>query len=192
MFATGNDAAIIRLSETNLLTESSSGLLPSLAIKFLIDGKHSENIFGMPSFNASDSWDFFAQPMKNRVEPFSEDQTFERLTILKKLIEGSSRPFAVGNAPIALWNHDGSEISTSNADTPYELEFTSQIHFPEEKQEGVMFYDQLKTIEEGTNLLEVWAWTAPESLGGDKIKIADVKLTSPLVTSTFGDERLYF
>ena len=38
IFKTGTDHAIIRLSETVNQTPDSSGLMPSMAIKFLIDG----------------------------------------------------------------------------------------------------------------------------------------------------------
>ena len=73
MYASGSDTAIIRFSETTLLTPDSPGLLPSLAIKFLVDGTESKNLFGMPSFNSLESWDFFKEPMRSRVEPFSEE-----------------------------------------------------------------------------------------------------------------------
>jgi len=55
-----------------------------------------------------------------------------------------------------------------------------------------MFYDQLKTIPSGSTILEVWALTAPYSLGGEWIQIAEINLLTPLGTSKFGDERLFF
>ena len=68
----GSDHAILRLSETNNLTEESDGLLPSMALKLLIDGRKSENLFGMPNMtgiyeNGETSWDFFHAPYKSRV-----------------------------------------------------------------------------------------------------------------------------
>jgi len=38
----------------------------------------------------------------------------------------------------------------------------------------------------------VWGWNAPEALDGELIHIADIKLLSPLHTSEFGDNRLFF
>lgn len=38
----------------------------------------------------------------------------------------------------------------------------------------------------------MWGWNAPESLDGELIHIADIKLLSPLHLSKFGDERLFF
>ena len=64
---------LLRLSQTVNLTPSSTGLLPSLALKFLINGQKSENLFGMPSFAPIDSWDFLAEDMSSRVDPFTDE-----------------------------------------------------------------------------------------------------------------------
>lgn len=93
---------------------------------------------------------------------------------------------------MALWEQDGTEISQDDAVSPYKLDFTSSIHFSDEKDESMMFYDQLMTIEEGTIVLEAWAWDGPEDDGGVSSKIADIKLSSALTTSLFGDQRLFF
>jgi len=39
---------------------------------------------------------------------------------------------------------------------------------------------------------EVYAMTGPACIGGDFIKIAEIKLKTKLVTSKFGDTNLYF
>lgn len=92
----GSQHAIIRLSEARNLTEASVGLLPSLALKFLIDYKKSENLFAMPNFTGlyeneetsalEPSWDFFKAPMKNRVDRLTDP--CEQDTVERKLIEG--------------------------------------------------------------------------------------------------------
>ena len=43
IYETGSDVAIMRLSQVTNLTEVSTGLFPSMAIKFLIDGMESMN-----------------------------------------------------------------------------------------------------------------------------------------------------
>lgn len=50
VYASGSDTAIIRLSQTSILLDSSVGLFPSLAVKFIMDGRMSENLFAMPNF----------------------------------------------------------------------------------------------------------------------------------------------
>jgi len=56
----------MRLSQTTNLTELSPGLFPSMALKFLRDNDESRNLFAMPNFVGTDSWDFFRHPLKNR------------------------------------------------------------------------------------------------------------------------------
>ena len=70
IYGEGSNTVILRLSETTNLNEDSNGLMPSLALKFLVDGAKSQNIFAMSSFLSSGSWNFFENPMTNRVEPF--------------------------------------------------------------------------------------------------------------------------
>ena len=74
IYETGSQAVLLRLSQTKNLTAYSPGLLPSLALKFLRDGDESENLFAMPNFTGTDSWDFFQQPLKNKVAPFDEEK----------------------------------------------------------------------------------------------------------------------
>ena len=83
----GSKHVIMRLSETGMLHKNSKGLKPSVAFKFLRDGKDSSNIVAMPSFHGSDNWNFLKEPMLTRVKPF-EAGTCEALTIEKKLLEG--------------------------------------------------------------------------------------------------------
>lgn len=59
----------MRLSETGFLTEFSKGLQPSLGFKFLRDGAESVNTVAMSSFSQSNSWNFFEEPLRNRVDP---------------------------------------------------------------------------------------------------------------------------
>ena len=81
--------------------------MPALALKFLIDGHMSANLFGMPAFTGSGSWDFFKNSMGSRVDPFTDDMPIEQATILKKLIEGSEHPYATGVSVIAKQEVDG-------------------------------------------------------------------------------------
>jgi len=60
MYASQQDNVILRLSETQMLTEESSGLQPSLALKFLVDGFRSDNLFASTGLKPTDSWDFLS------------------------------------------------------------------------------------------------------------------------------------
>lgn len=58
MYKTGMDNVIMRLSETGMLQEGSTGLMPSMAFKILRDGTFADNVVAMPSFSGSNSWNF--------------------------------------------------------------------------------------------------------------------------------------
>jgi len=73
IYSTGSTEVLIRLSQTTNLTADCKGLFPSLALKFLRDGDESENLFAMPNFTGTESWDFFEHTMRNRVEPFHKE-----------------------------------------------------------------------------------------------------------------------
>ena len=73
IFETGSDHVIMRLSEAKNLNQHSKGLTPSAAFKFLIDGVESQNIMVMDSFLESSSWNFFEEPLKNRVTKFNPE-----------------------------------------------------------------------------------------------------------------------
>lgn len=45
------------------------------------------------------------------------------------------------------------------------------------------WYKRLKEIPVGSNLLEVWAWSAPKDCEGKYEKIADITLLTKLYTS---------
>ena len=110
IYEEGSKTAIIRLSETKNLTEQSKGLLPSFAIKFLIDNFKSENLFAMPNFtgiykDADDqeftSWDFFQDTFKSRVEPFQDQCNID--AVERKLREASTMPYASSVTRPAYW-----------------------------------------------------------------------------------------
>ena len=66
ILGSGSDTVLLRFSQTTNLHELSPGLLPSMALKFLRDGIESANILTMPTFDETDSWNFFESPFTNR------------------------------------------------------------------------------------------------------------------------------
>jgi len=80
------------MSSTKNLTDSSKGILPAIAIKFLLTDKESTNLFAMPNFtgkdeNGKESWDFFHRPLSNRVKRFADDtEECERAALETKML----------------------------------------------------------------------------------------------------------
>lgn len=115
---------LMRLSETGMLHESSGGLMPSVAFKFLRDGVKSDNIVAMPSFSNSGTWDFFEKAMHTRVDPFDEtEEQCENNTIRKKLVEGSDWAFSCGIVDVFRHYEDGTDVPDDDVKVPYELKF---------------------------------------------------------------------
>ena len=191
---------ILRFSQTTNLTDRSEGLLPSVALKFMIDGLKSENLFGMPSFHETNSWNFFENDLKSRVEPFNEetDQCLIQ-TIQKKLIEGTNRPFSTGVSTIGdrfvdgrLRDDAGELLTRRNIKVPYELSYSSPFkdHSYDESIDERDWAARLQSIGKANeHILDVWA---KEDIDSEPVKIAEIILTSDLLTSKFGDERLHF
>lgn len=203
VYAEGSETVVMRLSETNNLYEGAKGLTPSVAFKFLIDERESENIFAASSFQQSDSWNFFEKPLKNRVinkqdlEEMPANVTNEIIkeTFFKKIVEGASKPFALGVSNIADTGNSGAKVPFEETVSPYELRFKSPLSGRFSKTRSTNeWYDDIKSkVHMGENLFEVYAYTVASQDGPEtEVKIADVRLQTPLYTSRWGDENLYF
>ena len=81
----GSDLGLLRLSEANFLLPESTGLTPSLAMKFLRDGMESANQLAIVSFEETDSWNFFENDFRTRVDFFTDKCAVQ--TIQRKMIE---------------------------------------------------------------------------------------------------------
>jgi len=126
LFDTGSDNVLIRFSETTNLTSESTGLLPALAVKVMVDYKSSVNIVAMPSFWSTGSWNFFEYGFKTRVEPFTKaDEFYEWSTVRLKLAEGSAFPYVCGYGHFGDRYEDGSMLTDlgETVSIPYEIEF---------------------------------------------------------------------
>jgi len=204
MLGSGNDQVLMRLSEATNLTDISEGLTPSIALKFLVDGKSSLNMFAMQSFVNSESWNFLEPTLSNRLPRFDlndDAQSIMDQTIRKKMVEASRNPFGLAIGHVASVEHNGTILAKEVVKVPYEIRFVSPLRnslgFSSDKPfdsqgKQVNWFDQLKTIVAGQTIYEVMALTAPEALGGTQIKIGELILKTPLYTSQWGDEKLYF
>jgi len=109
--------------------------------------------------------------------------------------------FATGLGEAARFKQDAVEIT--DYVTPYELvykpssEVSSMFSSDEEVDSDgnlVGFQEQLMRIGADVTLFEVWARDQPEDWReGSTLKhIANVKTNTPLTTSMFGDQKLFF
>ena len=54
------------------------------------------------------------------------------------------------------------------------------------------YLDQLKAVPANSSLYTVYGWSAPPQIGGKRIEIGTLDLHGSLVTSKWGDEKLFF
>ena len=107
IYGEGTDEAILRFSQTANVHENTNGLIPSVAIKLLMNGQKSENLFGMPSFLETGSWNFFENRLRSRVERFPEEpgttpEDCMRRAKEEKMLEGHDTPYATSVVRPAL------------------------------------------------------------------------------------------
>lgn len=76
----------------------------------------------MNSMLESSSWNWFEEPLANRVRKFNpETHPIEVETKQKKMLESNGRPFGLAFSQIANKNLDGSEILREEVKIPYEI-----------------------------------------------------------------------
>jgi hypothetical protein len=53
------------------------------------------------------------------------------------------------------------------------------------------YLDQLKAVPANANLYTVYGWTAPPQIGGKRVQIGSLTLQGKMVTSKWGDEKMF-
>ncbi len=124
IYSTGSDKVIMRVSEAQVVTEASNGLTPSAAFKFMIDGKESQNLLLQNSFMASGSYNFFKEPLANRVAPFDpEEHEVQFNTVHRKMLESNAMPYGTAISHVADKYVNGDKIARDDVKIPFELRF---------------------------------------------------------------------
>jgi len=112
----------MRLSEAQNLSASSSGLTPSIALKWLIDGLWSQNMVAMEKFDSSGQWNFLGPRLTNRLPTFDVSTQWGYImdqTVRKKITEATSRPFGTALSHIARYTLEGVKLGVREAVVPY-------------------------------------------------------------------------
>ena len=151
------------------MTDATSGLTPSLAIKFSRDGMRSVNHLANVSFETMEGWNFFGHNYRSRVD-FHENEC-AALTIERIFLDDNPRPHSLGLSEFSKYKQDGSYVG-DDYDFPFELWFEPEqgvvdhiadiLNDPDSAVNSQPWYDQLKTIPDGTSLFKVWAKSHPD------------------------------
>jgi hypothetical protein len=171
----------------NTADGANDNFTPGMALKFLRDGLHSANLLAMFGVNGFPSWNFFFKDFSNHI-PAGTGLATKALGC--KFAQATKYVQTIGMKDLASWNEKG-EDRREDLNFPFKLVFrpTDQVNslFPDDFVDK--YTDQLKTIQSGTILYDVYAVATPDAA---EVKIGSLRTTSPFVTSHWGDEKLFF
>lgn len=186
----GSDSGFARLSVAKPVDTKTPNLAPGMGVKLLRDGMDSANFVCMFSVDGQPSLNFFENDFVNHIpdptDPFLKPLE-ARFATQTKWIQ------TVGLSEMASADQSGNTEALPVF--PWSLRFAPNptFNFPSTAADGYTDYmSDLATIPAGTKLYDVYAMDQPAELGGTEMKIASIQTASPLTTSNWGDEHLYF
>jgi len=182
----GASQGIVRFSLAKEPSTSSRATAPGMGLKFLRDGMDSANLVAMYSVDGQDSWNFFKHDFTNHIGPGG----LELVPLEIKFSEATNYISEVALSDFGQHGESGTQVADPRF--PFMLRFrpTGEFMFSDEYVRP--FTEDLTSIPMGSTLYEVWALDQPTELGGVETHIADLVLTSDMITSLWGDSSLFF
>jgi hypothetical protein len=177
---------------------------PSAAMKFFVDGSEAKNLLARASFGGTNDPYFFAKPFTNHPRGVENMNECSQRTRNLKNAEASNFIFSTGTGHFSEVWQNGEEVPEGEEKFPFELIWVpNETAFPRPEQDEDFFtYFANYPGSVGDTLFTLYAWEDPlegcrEGVGCDRDYndaqvIGEVKLTSELYRSTFGDKRLFF
>jgi hypothetical protein len=180
----GVDHGIARLS---LAAKPGGGKsTPGLAIKFLIDGQPSKNFMAMYSLDGQEGFNFFENDFSNFVAP---PQALPIKILAKGFSLVTSDPTKIDVSFLGTTEQNGAAVPSANAKGPMQIFLKPnkrELAFAQEEHD---VRDDFATIKPGTVLYSVYA-NVPGAREAQEI--GKIVTTSRFVSSSYGDERLFF
>ena len=183
---TGAQYGIVRLSLAKEPDEDDLNIVPGMGLKFLRDGMDSANLVAMHSLDGQESWNFFKHDFSNHIGSGS----ISNLPIKLKFAKYAMHIQQVG---LSDWStHDQDGTPANDTIFPYRLRFqpTGNITFSDKYTHP--HTEDLVSIQNGTTLYEIFALDKPFEMGGVEMQIGNLVTVSEMVTSRWGDKKLFF
>ena len=164
---------------------------PSIGFKCLRDGIDSGNVLVLVDSSGQHSLNFFENDMGNHTGPQNGNigPRVEKIALRTKL--HTNYLASTGVSEFAEAQQDG----TIEEDVvfPFDIQFrpTGELSTPSDTYDQPL-EEYFKTIPSGTKLYDIYATDKPVELGGVEQKIGELKTTSIISSSMFGDEKLLF
>ena len=196
----GAECALLRLSLT-YKPAGSKPVAPGLALKVLRDGIHSGNISALVSLEGQEkNYNFFEHPMSNIVPP---SDGFGQKLVHKLFAKVSAYPEELRTEDLANFSSDGKK--ENKAIFPRQLFFVADpsLKFATDEHD---IREDFHKIPSGTVIYRIYARNSGEEnfkfnemtkeqhekFQTEATPIAEVVTTSEFVSSTFGDDHLFF
>ncbi len=179
----GNNCGLVRISAA--VNPDQFAFTPGMGLKFLVDGKPSENIIAMYSLDGQGD---NRQPFANTFSNVIDDPSSFALKALKTIFERASK-HATHIAAEHLSEIDSLGGIVAAPVAPEKLSFvpTAEAQAPVDKDGE--FRNTLTQLNPGVTLYNVYA---KDSAGKDAGLIGKLILESKFVSSIYGDENLFF
>ena len=186
----GTDYGVFRISEVGTV---GADKVPSTSagFKFLRDGVDAGNAFSLHAFEGHPDTYNFLKPIYNTHVDLPTNEC-NLMTSHAKLSQVSKH---VGNMSVkGLSDFDQYGNFEKNPVWPFKCEFrpNDPCSFPDEWHGS--YLDNLTSgcVYPGHTLFDLWCMEVPEAYGGYFYQIGEIVTTSDLVTSMYGDTKLFF
>jgi hypothetical protein len=179
----GAECGLARLSLA--VNPDLAGVVPGIAIKFLVSGRPSVNSQLMNSLDGQGkNFNYFQNSFSNVI---AEPQSFA-LKILQKAFERATKhPVKLSLDQLAQADENG--VAAASPVAPYQLvlEPTAEVQFPAQPKR--LIQNDLASVPAGTVLYRV---SARATEGAELEEIGYLQTESRFVASSFGDRNLFF
>jgi hypothetical protein len=185
----GNECAILRAAPG--AGPGRSNLVPGIALKFLIDGKPSVNIFALYSLDGQEGVNYFKNTLTNFLAPpLGNIQKFA-LTRFNLANTDSTRVHAGHLARVESNGRSVDEANVKAAEQLYFVPNKEKLAFSDAPVADRDYRDDLESIPAGTKLYDVYGRIAGAS-ENERIHIGYIETKTKFLSSEFGDKRLFF
>ena len=182
----GADHGLLRISLAAKPLPIPRLTVPGLALKFLVDGKQSMNIFAMPSLDGIPSYNIFSATYRTQIE----NPKNPLLMILANAFGTASKdPTKINVFYLGMMAQNGLQVEQPNSFDRLHLTPDPAIakRFSDSPHE---FRNDLAAIEAGTRLFNVVGFKKEDP--SKEYIVGHISTESRFVSSKFGDEKLFF
>lgn len=175
------------------LTLPAASFTPGFAVKFLIDGQPSQNVFCIPSLDGQhENQNFFLRGGSNRLSTSVHGLQFKFLAYLFNRTVLSLKPKKLRWNYLPLDHFAARRSDGTNEATPvvpYELIFLPTPEAQMSRESAVDYRLRLRDIASGTVIYQILATDSPTSR---PVLIGRLRTASEFVASHYGDEKIFF